>query len=154
MDRGLFGELSVQPVTFLSPCVLQYPNLATRLTHTQISFWSLNCNSACNCHWQNLWWVSTLFFAREVVQLASILWCTARSGTVSKSAAKICCVTTSRVGRVRRMNRNTQRHREARRYKHSISKVLGIWPTTLKSIPKNNPLCCIKFIKKKVFNVF
>lgn len=38
MDRGLFGELSVLPVTFLSPCTLQYPNLATRLTHIQISF--------------------------------------------------------------------------------------------------------------------
>uniref|UniRef100_A0A3Q3W5N0 Uncharacterized protein n=1 Tax=Mola mola TaxID=94237 RepID=A0A3Q3W5N0_MOLML len=38
MDQGLFGELSVQLVTVLSPCVLQYPNLATRLTHVQISF--------------------------------------------------------------------------------------------------------------------
>ena len=38
MDQGLFGELSVQPVTVLSPCVLQYPNLATQLTHIQISF--------------------------------------------------------------------------------------------------------------------
>ncbi|XP_071753847.2 DUF4554 domain-containing protein [Centroberyx gerrardi] len=38
MDRGLYGELSLQLVTLLSPCVLQYPNLATQLTHIQISF--------------------------------------------------------------------------------------------------------------------
>ncbi|XP_035525691.1 DUF4554 domain-containing protein [Morone saxatilis] len=38
MDQGLFGELSIQPVTLLTPCVLQYPNLATQLTHIQISF--------------------------------------------------------------------------------------------------------------------
>lgn len=38
MDQGLFGELSMQPVTLLSPCVLQYPNLATQLTQIQISF--------------------------------------------------------------------------------------------------------------------
>ncbi|XP_078025767.1 DUF4554 domain-containing protein [Epinephelus lanceolatus] len=38
MDQGLFGELSIQLVTLLSPCVLQYPNLATQLTHIQISF--------------------------------------------------------------------------------------------------------------------
>ncbi|XP_054454095.1 DUF4554 domain-containing protein [Anoplopoma fimbria] len=38
MDQGLFGELSAKPVTLLSPCVLQYPNLATQLTHIQISF--------------------------------------------------------------------------------------------------------------------
>ncbi|XP_068571588.1 type 2 DNA topoisomerase 6 subunit B-like [Cebidichthys violaceus] len=38
MDHSLFGELSVQPVTLLSPCVLQYPNLATQLTDIQISF--------------------------------------------------------------------------------------------------------------------
>lgn len=38
MDQGLFGELSVLPVTLLSPCVLQYPNLSTQLTHIQISF--------------------------------------------------------------------------------------------------------------------
>ncbi|XP_067455534.1 DUF4554 domain-containing protein isoform X4 [Thunnus thynnus] len=38
MDRGLYGELSVQFVTLLSPCVQQYPNLATRLTQIQISF--------------------------------------------------------------------------------------------------------------------
>ncbi|XP_041800654.1 DUF4554 domain-containing protein [Chelmon rostratus] len=36
MEQGLFGELSVQPVTLLSPCVLQYPNLATQLTHIQV----------------------------------------------------------------------------------------------------------------------
>ncbi|KAM4732932.1 LOW QUALITY PROTEIN: type 2 DNA topoisomerase 6 subunit B-like [Anableps anableps] len=33
MDQGLFGELSVQLVTLLSPCVLQYPNLPTELSH-------------------------------------------------------------------------------------------------------------------------
>ncbi|XP_068596796.1 type 2 DNA topoisomerase 6 subunit B-like [Brachionichthys hirsutus] len=38
MDQGLFGDLSVQLVTVLSPCVVKYPNLATRLTHIQISF--------------------------------------------------------------------------------------------------------------------
>ncbi|XP_068451501.1 type 2 DNA topoisomerase 6 subunit B-like [Clinocottus analis] len=38
MNHGLFGELSVHPVTLLSPCVLQYPNLATQLTDIQISF--------------------------------------------------------------------------------------------------------------------
>ena len=38
MDRGLFGELSVQTVSLLGPCVLQYPNLATQLTGIQISF--------------------------------------------------------------------------------------------------------------------
>ncbi|XP_034400240.1 DUF4554 domain-containing protein [Cyclopterus lumpus] len=38
MDHGLFGELSVQPVALLSPCVHQYPNLATLLTDIQISF--------------------------------------------------------------------------------------------------------------------
>ncbi|XP_030253107.1 type 2 DNA topoisomerase 6 subunit B-like isoform X2 [Sparus aurata] len=36
MDQGLFGELSVQPVTLLSPCVLQYPNLLTQLTHIKV----------------------------------------------------------------------------------------------------------------------
>ncbi|KAM8732884.1 type 2 DNA topoisomerase 6 subunit B-like [Acanthopagrus schlegelii] len=36
MDQGLFGELSVQPVTLLSPCVLQYPNLPTQLTHIKV----------------------------------------------------------------------------------------------------------------------
>ncbi|XP_056239122.1 DUF4554 domain-containing protein [Seriola aureovittata] len=38
MEQGLYGELSIQPVTLLRPCVLQYPNLATQLTHIQISF--------------------------------------------------------------------------------------------------------------------
>ncbi|XP_061582025.1 DUF4554 domain-containing protein [Cololabis saira] len=38
MNRGLFGELSVQMVTLLSPCVLQYPNLLTELRDIQISF--------------------------------------------------------------------------------------------------------------------
>ncbi|XP_029297836.1 type 2 DNA topoisomerase 6 subunit B-like isoform X2 [Cottoperca gobio] len=36
MDQGLFGELSIQAVTLLSPCVLQYPNLPTQLTHIQV----------------------------------------------------------------------------------------------------------------------
>ncbi|XP_034739106.1 DUF4554 domain-containing protein isoform X2 [Etheostoma cragini] len=36
MDQGLFGELSIQPVTMLSPCLLQYPNLATQLTHIKV----------------------------------------------------------------------------------------------------------------------
>ncbi|KAM3867137.1 type 2 DNA topoisomerase 6 subunit B-like [Diretmus argenteus] len=40
MDRGLFGELSLQPVTLLSPCVLQYPNLATQLTRIQVLVYS------------------------------------------------------------------------------------------------------------------
>ncbi|XP_035017569.1 DUF4554 domain-containing protein [Hippoglossus stenolepis] len=40
MDQGLYGELSVQPVTLLSPCVLQYPNLATQLTHIQVLVYS------------------------------------------------------------------------------------------------------------------
>ncbi|CAJ1058491.1 DUF4554 domain-containing protein isoform X1 [Xyrichtys novacula] len=38
MNQGLFGELSFQPVTLLSPCVLQYPHLTTQLTHIRISF--------------------------------------------------------------------------------------------------------------------
>ncbi|KAK2904225.1 hypothetical protein Q8A73_010882 [Channa argus] len=38
MAEGLYGDLSIQFVTLLSPCVLQYPNLATQLTHIQISF--------------------------------------------------------------------------------------------------------------------
>ncbi|XP_008324902.1 type 2 DNA topoisomerase 6 subunit B-like isoform X2 [Cynoglossus semilaevis] len=36
MDGGLYGELSIQPVTLLSPCMLQYPNVATQLTHIQV----------------------------------------------------------------------------------------------------------------------
>ncbi|XP_034546833.1 DUF4554 domain-containing protein isoform X2 [Notolabrus celidotus] len=36
MDQGLFGELRVQPVTLLSPCVLQYPHLSTQLTRIQV----------------------------------------------------------------------------------------------------------------------
>ncbi|XP_038555077.1 DUF4554 domain-containing protein isoform X2 [Micropterus salmoides] len=40
MDQGLFGELTIQPVTLLSPCVLQYPNLATQLTHIQVLVYS------------------------------------------------------------------------------------------------------------------
>lgn len=38
MDQGLLGELSIQPVILLSPCVRQYPNLATQLTRIRISF--------------------------------------------------------------------------------------------------------------------
>ncbi|XP_040904934.1 DUF4554 domain-containing protein isoform X2 [Toxotes jaculatrix] len=40
MDQGLYGELSIQPVTLLSPCMLQYPNLATQLTHIQVLVYS------------------------------------------------------------------------------------------------------------------
>ncbi|XP_068182333.1 type 2 DNA topoisomerase 6 subunit B-like isoform X2 [Antennarius striatus] len=36
LDQGLFGELSVQLVTILSPCVVEYPNLARRLTQIQV----------------------------------------------------------------------------------------------------------------------
>ncbi|XP_047441920.1 DUF4554 domain-containing protein isoform X1 [Mugil cephalus] len=36
MDQGLFGELSVQLVSLLRPCVLVYPNLATEVTHIQV----------------------------------------------------------------------------------------------------------------------
>ncbi|XP_030595851.1 type 2 DNA topoisomerase 6 subunit B-like isoform X2 [Archocentrus centrarchus] len=35
MDQGLLGDLSVQLVTLLSPCVLPYPNVATELTRIQ-----------------------------------------------------------------------------------------------------------------------
>ncbi|XP_045580099.1 uncharacterized protein isoform X2 [Salmo salar] len=38
MERGLYGELNLLPVTVLTPCVLQYSNLATRVTRIQISF--------------------------------------------------------------------------------------------------------------------
>ncbi|XP_026213812.1 DUF4554 domain-containing protein isoform X2 [Anabas testudineus] len=40
MDQGLYGELSVQIVALLSPCMLQYPNLATQLTHIQVLVYS------------------------------------------------------------------------------------------------------------------
>ncbi|XP_051276902.1 DUF4554 domain-containing protein [Dicentrarchus labrax] len=40
MDQGLFGELSIQPVTLLTPCVLQYPNLATQLTRVHVLVYS------------------------------------------------------------------------------------------------------------------
>ncbi|XP_028316057.1 type 2 DNA topoisomerase 6 subunit B-like isoform X3 [Gouania willdenowi] len=36
MDQGLFGDLSIQFVTLLSPCVLQYPNLATHISNIQL----------------------------------------------------------------------------------------------------------------------
>ncbi|XP_034037291.1 DUF4554 domain-containing protein isoform X2 [Thalassophryne amazonica] len=40
MDQGLFGELSLQLVTLLKPCMLQYPNLATQLTRIQVLVYS------------------------------------------------------------------------------------------------------------------
>ncbi|XP_013861728.1 type 2 DNA topoisomerase 6 subunit B-like [Austrofundulus limnaeus] len=40
MDQGLFGELSVQFVALLRPCVLQYPNLLTELTRIQVLTYS------------------------------------------------------------------------------------------------------------------
>ncbi|XP_071251348.1 type 2 DNA topoisomerase 6 subunit B-like [Salvelinus alpinus] len=40
MERGLYGELHLLPVTVLTPCVLQYPNLATRVTHIQVLLYS------------------------------------------------------------------------------------------------------------------
>lgn len=40
MDQGLFGDLSVQFVTLLSPCVEQYPNLTTELTRIQLLVFS------------------------------------------------------------------------------------------------------------------
>ncbi|KAM4555114.1 type 2 DNA topoisomerase 6 subunit B-like [Odontesthes bonariensis] len=40
MDQGLFGELSVQFVSLLSPCLLEYPNLPTVLTHVQVLVYS------------------------------------------------------------------------------------------------------------------
>ncbi|XP_049614716.1 type 2 DNA topoisomerase 6 subunit B-like isoform X1 [Syngnathus scovelli] len=36
MDSGLYGELNMQLVTLLSPCVLHYPNLKTLLTHVKV----------------------------------------------------------------------------------------------------------------------
>ncbi|CAL9706980.1 unnamed protein product [Knipowitschia caucasica] len=38
VEQGLLGTVSLQPVTLLKPCVLQYPNRATNLTQIQISF--------------------------------------------------------------------------------------------------------------------
>ncbi|KAM9741526.1 type 2 DNA topoisomerase 6 subunit B-like [Menidia menidia] len=40
MDQGLFGELSIQFVSLLSPCLLQYPNLPTELTRVQVLVYS------------------------------------------------------------------------------------------------------------------
>ncbi|XP_055368343.1 DUF4554 domain-containing protein isoform X2 [Betta splendens] len=40
MDQGLYGELSIQLVTLLSPCILQYPNLETKLTELQVFVYS------------------------------------------------------------------------------------------------------------------
>ncbi|KAM9377963.1 type 2 DNA topoisomerase 6 subunit B-like [Pholidichthys leucotaenia] len=47
MEQGLLGELSVQFVTLLRPCVLQYPNLATELTHIQLFIYSSNTPVLC-----------------------------------------------------------------------------------------------------------
>lgn len=55
MDQGLYGELSIQLVTLLSPCVLQYPNLATQLTHVQISFADLIRIFLNDFHEKTLW---------------------------------------------------------------------------------------------------
>uniref|UniRef100_A0A3Q2XQP3 Uncharacterized protein n=1 Tax=Hippocampus comes TaxID=109280 RepID=A0A3Q2XQP3_HIPCM len=54
MDSGLYGELSLQLVTLLSPCVLQYPNLETLLTHMEVSF--------------------HLFLRSTTASLANVLW--------------------------------------------------------------------------------
>ncbi|CAI5652364.1 unnamed protein product [Oreochromis niloticus] len=35
MEQGLFGDLSVQVVALLTPCLLPYPNVTTELTHIQ-----------------------------------------------------------------------------------------------------------------------
>uniref|UniRef100_A0A3B3WHK1 Uncharacterized protein n=1 Tax=Poecilia mexicana TaxID=48701 RepID=A0A3B3WHK1_9TELE len=40
MDQGLFGELGVQIVSLLSPCVLQYPHLPTELSRMQVLVFS------------------------------------------------------------------------------------------------------------------
>ncbi|XP_030000910.1 type 2 DNA topoisomerase 6 subunit B-like [Sphaeramia orbicularis] len=40
INQGLYGVLSLQPVTLLRPCALQYPNLATQLTHIQVLIYS------------------------------------------------------------------------------------------------------------------
>ncbi|XP_041695072.1 DUF4554 domain-containing protein isoform X2 [Coregonus clupeaformis] len=40
MERGLYGELNLLLVTVLTPCVLQYPNLATRVTRMQVLLYS------------------------------------------------------------------------------------------------------------------
>ncbi|CAN9515040.1 unnamed protein product [Ophioblennius macclurei] len=40
MDQGLFGDLSVQLVTLLNPCLDQYPNLTSKLTHIQLLVFS------------------------------------------------------------------------------------------------------------------
>lgn len=88
MDQGLFGELSGQPVTLLSPCVLQYPNLPTQLTHIKISFadfitflfvsfMKIICKPQPSCGGLG---IESLLFTEEVVQLApsdcdfSALW--------------------------------------------------------------------------------
>lgn len=40
MEQGLFGTVSLHPVTLLRPCVLQYPNVATKLTQIEILVYS------------------------------------------------------------------------------------------------------------------
>ncbi|XP_062332665.1 DUF4554 domain-containing protein [Osmerus eperlanus] len=40
MEQGLYGELSLLPITILTPCVQQYPNLVTRLTRIQVLLYS------------------------------------------------------------------------------------------------------------------
>lgn len=90
-----------------------------------------------------------LWLAESVVALGSFVkeagassagvqrrWCTVCSGTLSKSAVKICCVTTSTAGRVgRHWRQKHTRCREAGRHKY---KVLGIWPTVLISRPSES----------------
>lgn len=63
-------------------------------------------------------------------------WCTVCSGTLSKSAVKICCATMSRAGQASRHWRQKHtRCREASRHKY---KVLGIWSTVLISLPSES----------------
>ncbi|KAL0973852.1 hypothetical protein UPYG_G00212050 [Umbra pygmaea] len=40
MEGGLYGELNLLPVSVLTPCVLWYPNLATRVTTIQMLLYS------------------------------------------------------------------------------------------------------------------
>ncbi|KAF3838506.1 hypothetical protein F7725_010274 [Dissostichus mawsoni] len=47
MDQGLFGELSMQPVTLLSPCVLVYGPSNVPLTGPSIFFQNLPANLDC-----------------------------------------------------------------------------------------------------------
>lgn len=45
MEQGLYGELSLLPITILTPCVQQYPNIVTRLTQIQVSLTRLSINT-------------------------------------------------------------------------------------------------------------